>query len=204
MSVGIPSPRGSWAAAVRFSWGLRGFVMFACLSSQHTVPASRSLAVERRTGVASAGPCWWCSCCSAIAVPRWACRQRKANATAGNAGQLALIPSFDPLCWCSGAGERGGQCHWALMWAAQLVFGGVICGADVRCRRFGSTQCDSGCHGSRRRPLVGPLDPPGSASAHVLARRPPAQAVRSSADPTGFHRLTIDRRDRNGLVNAGT
>jgi len=27
-----------------------------------------------------------------------ACRQRKANATAGNAGQLALIPSIDPLC----------------------------------------------------------------------------------------------------------
>ena len=33
--------------------------------------------------------------CSAIAVPRWACRQpavRNGNATAGNTGELALIP----------------------------------------------------------------------------------------------------------------
>jgi hypothetical protein len=35
--------------------------------------------------------------CSAIAVPRWACRQpamRNGNATGGNTGELALIPSM--------------------------------------------------------------------------------------------------------------
>jgi hypothetical protein len=52
------------------------------------VPASRSLAVERRTGVASAGPCWWCRslfgyCGAAVGLP--SAGVRNGNATAGNA-----------------------------------------------------------------------------------------------------------------------
>jgi hypothetical protein len=124
--------------------------------------------------------------CSAIAVPRWACRQpamRNGNATGGNTGELALIPSMILSGLVLGRLWKVANVVGVVLWPAHLVFGGLIWGADVSAAAFGAlnTAAAVPIHEAALS-----FDPPCSAGTEFLLSAREAQVFGSSPDPTGF------------------